>query len=99
MGSGEYNNLKYYMQDVDTGEMTELHGITEIADTELHEIPKSNMFSVDMTATVDMTPAEIYQFMFRFFPDRINNWRKQHRLCVLRRKHIYNKRWYGKIHE
>lgn len=92
MGGGEYNNLKYYMQNADTGEMVEINGVAEIfesQDTELHGITKINAFSVDMTATVDLTEREIIQFKQRFFPETLNNYRKLHGLPMIR------KRWHG----
>lgn len=96
MGSGEYNNLKFYTKDMETGEMTEIPEISEFQDTEPHETPKTNMFSCDMSVVMDLTPAEVFRFLYGFFPRHINNWRKQHGMPVLRKKHIYNKRWYGK---
>lgn len=92
MGDGEYNNLKLYMMDIETGEMTEIKGIAEISesqDAELHGITKINAFSVDMTATVDLTEREIIQFKRRFFPETLNNYRKLHGMPLMR------KRWHG----
>ena len=92
MGDGEYNNLKFYMQNAETGEMTEIKGFAEISesqDTESHDIPKINNFSVDVTATVDLTECEIIQFQRRFFPETLNNYRKLHGMPLMR------KRWHG----
>ena len=92
MGSGEYNNLRFYMQNAETGEMVEINGVAEIfesQDTELHDITKINAFSVDMTATVDLTEHEIIQFKQRFFPETLNNYRKLHGMPLMR------KRWHG----
>lgn len=92
MGSGEYNNLKYYMQNTETGEMTEINGIAEISelqDAETHGITKINTFSVDMTATVDLTEHEVIQFKQKFFPESLNNYRKLHGMPLIR------KRWHG----
>lgn len=92
MGSGEYNNLKFYMQNAETGEMTEIKGIAEISesqDADSHDIPKINNFSVDMTMTVDLTEREIIQFKRRFFPETLNNYRKLHGMPLMR------KRWHG----
>ena len=92
MGDGEYNNLKFYMQNADTGEMTEINGIAEISesqDAESHDITKINCFSVDMTMTVDLTEREIIQFKQRFFPETLNNYRKLHGMPLIR------KRWHG----
>ena len=92
MGDGEYNNLKFYMQNAETGEMTEIKGIAEISDSQdakSHDIPKINYFSVDMTMTVDLTEREIIQFKRRFFPETLNNYRKLHGMPLIR------KRWHG----
>lgn len=92
MGDGEYNNLKFYMQNAETGEMTEINGITEISesqDTEPYGITKINAFSVDMTMTVDLTEREIIKFKRRFFPETLNNYRKLHGMPLIR------KRWHG----
>lgn len=92
MGDGEYNNLKFYMQNAETGEMTEIKGVAEISesqDAELHGITKINAFSVDMTVTVDLTEREIIQFKQRFFPETLNNYRKLHGMPLIR------KRWHG----
>jgi hypothetical protein len=92
MGGGEYNNLKFYMQNTETGEMTEIKGIAEISesqDADSHDIPKINNFSVDMTMTVDLTEREIIQFKRRFFPETLNNYRKLHGMPLMR------KRWHG----
>lgn len=92
MGDGEYNNLKFYMQNAETGEMTEIKGVAEISesqDAELHGITKINAFSVDMTVTVDLTKREIIQFKQRFFPETLNNYRKLHGMPLIR------KRWHG----
>ena len=92
MGSGEYNNLRFYMQNAETGEIVEINGVADISesqDTELHGITKINAFSVDMTATVDLTEREIIRFKRRFFPETLNNYRKLHGLPMIR------KRWHG----
>lgn len=92
MGDGEYNNLKFYMQNAETGEMTEIKGVAEISesqDAELHGITKINAFSVDMTVTVDITEREIIQFKQRYFPETLNNYRKLHGMPLMR------KRWHG----
>ena len=92
MGDGEYNNLKFYMQNAETGEMTEINGFTEISESQdayLHDTPKINNFSVDMAITFDLTEREIIQFKRRFFPETLNNYRKLHGMPLIR------KRWHG----
>lgn len=92
MGDGEYNNLKYYMQNAETCETVEINGVAEISesqDAELHGITKINAFSVDMTVTVDLTEREMIQLKQRFFPETINNYRKLHSMPLMR------KRWHG----
>ena len=92
MGDGEYNNIKFYMQNAETGEMTEINGIAEVSESQgadLHDIPKINNFSVDMAITFDLTEREIIQFKRRFFPETLNNYRKLHGMPLMR------KRWHG----
>ena len=92
MGDGEYNNLKFYMQNAETGDMTEINGIAEISelqDTEMNGITKINCFSYDMAISVDLTEREIIQFKQRFFPETLNNYRKLHGMPLMR------KRWHG----
>ena len=83
MGGGEYNNLRFYMQD--TG--TEIGSAKEIEITMPEEEPDNTVSLWDGgTLTFNLTTEEVVRFKRRFFPETLNNYRKLHGM-PLRRKH------------
>ena len=91
MGDGEYNNLKCYMKNTDTGEFEELQEVQAI---EITEAETDNTFSYKNaswdggTLSFDLSEQNIIEFKRRFVPETINNWRKQHGIQLFRKRHL-----------
>lgn len=97
------SNVTLYGIDIETGEIFEIpqNGIANIKEIEgaMNATRESdNMWLGDeaFTVTVTVTNKEIIEFVRRFFPDKINNYRRLHGMKPLRKKHFFSKRWYGK---
>lgn len=96
------SNFVLYGMNIETGEFFELQKAQifniEEMEEEMEETRKRDdlRFGCDFSGTFELSEQEIVEFIRRFFPDKINNYRRLHGMKPLRKKHFFNKRWYGK---
>lgn len=98
MGSGEYNNLKYYMQNTETGEVHEMGEPKEINTTFDDEYTPEKMHRVTRCCfrgsncdefTINVVQGDLIRLKRKLFPESLNNYRKLHGMPLIR------KRWHG----
>lgn len=96
------SNFVLYGIDIETGEFFELPKAQIVNIEEMEEAMEETRkhddlrFGCDFSGTIELSGQEIAEFIRRFFPDKINNYRRLHGMKPLRKKHFFSKRWYGK---
>ena len=97
------SNVTLYGIDIETGEFFEIPKIGTVNIEEIEgamnatrERDNTRFGDETFTATITLTNKEIAELIRRFFPDKINNYRRLHGMKPLRKKHFFSKRWYGK---
>lgn len=96
------SNFVLYGIDIETGEFFELSKAQIVNIEEMEEAMEETRNRYDLisdcnfSGTIELSGQEIVEFIRRFFPDKINNYRRLHGMKPLRKKHFFSKRWYGK---